>query len=160
MEQLVRACDRDEGFEAVPQESFGADVVESCTNLALDRFFDAKNAFMAPLLNAPGLVTLYADEAEIELEVPAEPGMERRICRGSAQIEALFEEFAEVMLSTTVVEISRKVTGRAAFWSGLVQGVHRERREPVKLDALFRLEFDEHDHVTRQWTRLTPSGSE
>ncbi len=157
MERLVEVRERDEDFVDFPQESFGADIVESCTDLALDRFFEAKNAFMAPLLNAPGIVMLYSDDAEITLELPVEPGMERRKFVGSAEIQVLFEELAEIMISITAIEGARKVTGRKAFWSGIIRGVHRARREPVKLDALFRLEFDEHDLVIRQWSRLTPA---
>ncbi len=58
----------------LPQEAFGADIIDSCTNTALDHFIEAKNAGMGPILNAPGLAMLYAEDAILETEYPTPEG--------------------------------------------------------------------------------------
>lgn len=140
-----------------PQEIFGAHVVENCTHTALDHFFEAKNAAMGPTLNAPGIASHFADDAVMETVAPSssDGSIVQRTYRGKAEIQRFFEDIAEWMMAITTIEKDRTVSGRKATWTGTISGILTESRERAELDATFRLEFDEHDHVVYQWARFT-----
>ena len=138
-----------------PQEESGAGIVDRCTETAIDMFFEAKNAGMGPLLNAPGIAMLYAEDALLEVELPPGRGQTKQSFRGKVAIQAFFEELTELMVSIQLTERERSVSGRKAIWSGEVNGVHGQSRKPTRLDGVFHLEFDEDDLVKYQWCRMS-----
>ncbi len=140
--------------KGLPQEAFGADVVEGCTHTALDHFIESKNAGMGPIVNAQGVAMLYADNAVLEAELPSpDGGLMKAHLTGRAEIERFFEALSLLMKSIVNIEADRSVTGRTAVWTGRIQGVQGQSRKKQEFDAVYRLEFDEHDHVLHQWSR-------
>lgn len=141
----------------MPQEEYGAEVVDTCTHTALDQFIETMNASMAPLLNVPGLAMLYVPGAFVEIGFPGCDGRQHeRVLHGLPEIEAFFESLSKVLISIEHVEADRCVRGRLALWSGTVHAVEAVSRDRIQLNALHRLEFDEADRVVRQRSRLLP----
>ena len=142
----------------LPQETSGATVVGSCTDTALDHCFEAKNAAMGPILNLPGLAMLYAEDALIECSFPDPRDFNVRVHRkvqGLNEIQRFFEEQSEFIRYVVHSEKSRSVSGRTAIWEGVMSGIDGLSRDPVRYKAVFELEFDENDHVSRHSCKIT-----
>lgn len=131
-----------------PQETFGGTIVAGSTDEALTRFMEARDAAMAPLLDAPGLAALYTEDA-----IMLHPlyGLPMAVVTGRAALEEHFRRIGEVMLSMVHVETNRTVEGRRAVWEGLIEGVQAGgSRRRLSIPAVFSLEFDDNDLVRRQ----------
>ncbi len=131
------------------------DFADSSTHAALDSFFEALNAAMGPMLNAPGATLLYADNAMLEVEMPGPDGSPlQRHCRGKAEIQSFFEDLTQVLTSVVNVEHYRAVNGRKALVFGIVHGVRAEDGQRTDLDSRIELEFDESDQVIYEKVRV------
>lgn len=133
------------------------DLVESGTHAALDTFFEAQNAAMTPLLDAPGITLLYAENALLEIESTGPEGEAlRQRYRGAAEIQSYFETLTQSMASIVNIERYRAVSGRKALVFSVLRTVSAGVQQSADLDSRIELEFDENDLVVYENVRIRP----